>query len=99
MQQIKTYEEYQQIKSQDRAVIKLGAIYCSPCKQLDKQLEQIDIFTVSKVDVDDIPEVASELGVMSVPSTFFFKNGEIVGQFTGVKSKEEIEQMYEEIYK
>jgi thioredoxin 1 len=36
-----------------------------------------------KVDVDEVPSVASELGVRAMPTFFFFKNGEKIGEVVG----------------
>lgn len=36
-----------------------------------------------KIDVDKLSSVASELGVRAMPSFYFFKNGEKVGEVIG----------------
>lgn len=36
-----------------------------------------------KVDVDQVASVASELGVRAMPTFFFFKGGEKVGEVVG----------------
>lgn len=36
-----------------------------------------------KLDVDEVPDVAKELGVRAMPTFFLFKNGEKVGEVVG----------------
>lgn len=36
-----------------------------------------------KVDVDDVPDVAQEVGVRAMPTFIIFKNGEKVGEVVG----------------
>ncbi|KAI7200875.1 hypothetical protein KC352_g19527, partial [Hortaea werneckii] len=39
------------------------------------------------IDVDDVPEVAQELGVRAMPTFFLFKNGEKVSEVVGANPK------------
>ncbi|KAI9880623.1 MAG: Cytoplasmic thioredoxin isoenzyme 2 [Pleopsidium flavum] len=40
-----------------------------------------------KLDVDEVPDVASELGIRAMPTFLLFKNGEKVGEVVGANSK------------
>merc|ERR1711915_714267 len=40
-----------------------------------------------KIDVDDVPDVAQELGVRAMPTFFLFKNGEKVSEVVGANPK------------
>ena len=51
--------------------------------------ERNDIL-VAKVNVDNEPELASEFGVVSIPSLFVVKNGRIVNQAAGARPKPQI---------
>lgn len=42
---------------------------------------------VAKVDVDDQSELASRLGVMSIPTLVLYRGGREVTRITGVKNK------------
>lgn len=46
----------------------------------DPQYENVKFY---KVDVDDVAEVAQELGVRAMPTFYFFKNGEKVEESVG----------------
>lgn len=81
----------------DRLVIaKISAPWCSPCKTLDVILEQIDNdeILIAKVNVDELPEIASIYEVFSVPTTIIFQNGSIVERLIGVWDVEQVEQYF-----
>jgi thioredoxin 1 len=40
-----------------------------------------------KLDVDEVPDVAQELGVRAMPTFMFFKNGEKVTEVVGANPK------------
>lgn len=51
--------------------------------------ERVDI-KVGKINVDEQPELASEFGIMSIPTLVVMKNGKIVQQVSGARPKEAI---------
>ena len=51
--------------------------------------ERADI-KVGKINVDEQPELASEFGIMSIPTLVVMKNGKIVQQVLGARPKEAI---------
>ena len=40
-----------------------------------------------KLDIDEVPDVAQELGIRAMPTFVFFKNGEKVGEVVGANPK------------
>lgn len=40
-----------------------------------------------KLDVDNVPDVAQELGIRAMPTFVLFKNGEKVGEVVGANPK------------
>ncbi len=42
---------------------------------------------IGKLNVDEHPEVASEYGVMSIPTMKVFKGGVVVKEFVGVQEE------------
>ena len=54
--------------------------------------ERADI-KVGKINVDEQPELASEFGIMSIPTLVVMKNGKIVQQVSGARPKEAIQIM------
>ncbi len=71
-------------------LVDFSASWCGPCKALaptiDKVAEdykgRIDVY---KLDIDNAQESAASLGIMSVPTCVFFKDGKEVERFTGNK--------------
>ena len=40
-----------------------------------------------KIDVDEVPEIAQELGIRAMPTFLLFKGGEKVGEIVGAQEK------------
>lgn len=67
------------------------ADWCGPCKMLMPVLEGIsDKIDIIKVNVDEHQDLAMEYGVMSIPTLIVFKDGKIVKQMLGFRSKEQL---------
>jgi thiol-disulfide isomerase/thioredoxin len=89
---IKTEEEFDKLKeSENLLVVKFGASWCGPCKQikpqLEKLLETIDNVIIIDIDVDDASESdwswASD--VENLPTFRFIKKGVQVEEYYGSK--------------
>jgi thioredoxin 1 len=52
------------------------AEWCGPCQMLAPLLEQLDV-KVLKIDVDELPDLARQFRVMSIPTLMVFKNGKL----------------------
>lgn len=92
-------EDFQKevLESDVPVLVDFYATWCGPCKMLSPVIDQIskentDI-KIFKVDVDEERELASEYGVMSIPTLIVFKNGEETKRATGVRPKHEILSM------
>ena len=68
------------------------ADWCGPCKMLSSVLESMDL-NVVKINTDKFPELAQKFGVMSIPNVFVYKDGKEITKFIGFKSKEEINEI------
>ncbi|KAB8200466.1 thioredoxin-like protein [Aspergillus parasiticus] len=79
------------IESSKVVIIFCTAEWCGPCKAMDplfykhaaEYKERSDSMKFVKVDTDDIPELAQELGFRSIPAFFVFENGEKVDNLAG----------------
>ena len=93
----------EEVISADKLVlVDLYATWCTPCKALAPVLEELadkyaDKIKVVKVNVDEEESIAAKLGIASIPTVIFFKNGQTAASFVGLRSASEIEKMIEKL--
>ena len=73
------------------------ASWCAPCRMVVPIIEEIanerEDIKVGKINVDEQPELASKFSIMSIPTLVVMKNGKIVQQVSGARSKNAILEM------
>ena len=90
------YEEF--LKSESPVVVDFWATWCGPCKMVSPVIEELATefdgqTAICKLNVDEMPDVASEYKIMSIPTVMIFKNGEVIDKAVGVRTKEEYQNM------
>ena len=85
---IEDKEFKQLLTSEKMLVVDYTATWCGPCRLIspfiDKLAEEYEgQAKVVKIDIDKNPEKAKELGIKSLPSVLFFKDGEMVEKMVG----------------
>ena len=89
--------ENEVIQSDKKVLLDFWAPWCGPCRMVVPMVEEIaaersDI-KVGKINVDENPELASQFGVMSIPTLVVMEKGKIVGQAIGARPKHAILEM------
>ncbi len=91
-------ENFNEIISKGTNLVDFYAEWCGPCKMLMPILEELDEkINIIKVNVDEHEDLAREYGIMSIPTLIFFKDGDIKKEIVGFKSKEELENIIDNI--
>ncbi len=90
------------IKAPGLVVADFWAEWCGPCKIYGPRFEEIATSNATKgkfvkVNVEEAEDVASELGIQSIPTTVFFKDGKEVDRVTGLLSKEQLAQKVQQL--
>ncbi|KAJ4301576.1 thioredoxin trx1 [Kalmusia sp. IMI 367209] len=80
------------LEDKDRLlVLDCFATWCGPCKVIAPQVVKFSNTYPDarfyKLDVDDVPDVAQELGIRAMPTFLLFKNGDKVAEVVGANPK------------
>ena len=91
-----TKENFEQevLQSELPVLVDFWATWCNPCRMLSPIIHEIaeehPEIKVAKIDVDEQPELAAQFQVMSIPTLFIFKDGQVVNSAAGVRPKQQI---------
>lgn len=84
--------EQEVINSDIPVVVDFWAIWCGPCKMIAPIMEEFASeydgkVKITKLDVDNNPNVAVKYGIRSIPTVLLFKDGKIIEQIIGAYPK------------
>ena len=91
-------DEFEAAVAQGTVLAEFGATWCSSCKMLAAVLAQAakdapEAASIVKLDVDECKELATKLGVGTLPTLILYKDGRIVKETTGVQSRAKLVEM------
>ena len=77
------------------------APWCGPCRMVAPVVEELAAeyegrVSFGKVNVDESPKIASQYGIMSIPTLILFKDGKPVSNIVGFRPKEELKKNLDE---
>ncbi len=83
-------------------LVDFWATWCMPCKMMSPILDELAVELAGKVKIvkvntgEDVnQELAEKYEIQSIPNMKLFKDGEVVAEFVGMKSKEALKEEIE----
>ena len=83
-------------------VVDFFANWCGPCRMMTPILEDVkddfgDKIEIFKVDVDEDENLARSFGIMSIPTIFVFKDGQLKEKHIGLWGQEAITETLQKL--
>ncbi len=88
-------------KSSKLTLLDFWADWCAPCRMLGPTFEKLaqdygDKIDFAKINVDELPDVASQFGIRSIPTLLLVLNGQVLERIVGVQPYENIAAVLEQ---
>lgn len=90
LQEVNNEGAFKSAIEKGKVIVDFWAPWCGPCQMMGRALAEELIpnrpdITVVKVNVDEAPLIATQFGVMSIPTLICYKDGVQMASFVGVQ--------------
>lgn len=88
-------DNFEQVRNNEGiSLLDFYADWCGPCRMVLPLVEEIanerNDLLVGKINVNENPDLASEFGILSIPTLIVMKDGKIINRVSGARSKDAI---------
>ncbi len=89
-----TEQNFDEIIKEGVVMVDFWAPWCGPCRMIAPVIDSLATqyegkAKVCKVNTDEQQELATKFGIRSIPTVFFYKNGEKVDEMIGAATEQE----------
>jgi thioredoxin 1 len=88
--------DWQNVESSTKPVlVDFWAEWCAPCRLLAPTFERLaatygDEISFAKVNVDELPEVAGQYGIRSIPTLLLLREGKVIEELVGARPYQDL---------
>ena len=96
-----TDDQFQATVANGVTLVDFWAPWCGPCRMIAPILDELageiqGKAKIVKINIDENPAVASQYGIMSIPTLLLFKDGAKIDQKVGGQSKPQLKALIEQ---